>query len=426
VEAVYDVVQRLDDEPGYEAAVTGEEASDFDQEELSGEDLRTGELFFGLPTAVVILLLVFGAVVAGLVPLVLALVSILVALALAALLGQAFELSVYTVNMPSGMGLAVGVDYSLFVVSRYREERLRGREQLDAIAASGATASRTVLFSGMTFVLAVFGLLLVPNTLFRSLAAGAILAGLVSVLAALTLLPAVLGLLGDRINAGRIPFIGRTAEQAGSEGRFWGRGAGRARGHAPAGGQPRARRGVPPRAGAAGVAARDRLAERERPTRPLRVEAGLRAAERGVPRPDDRSRRDRGRRGWVPGPRAGGHRAARGRTRAAPDLRRAGGRDEPVRRRPSTHRADRRRPGRGAGYRCGARAAIGRDPTAGTRTARTIVASISSATATPNPIGMKLLGKWNWYLPGWLSWLPDACGGARRPGGLTQPAARPG
>jgi RND superfamily putative drug exporter len=223
VEDVYDVVQRLDGEPGYEAAVTGEETSDFDQEELSGEDLRTGELFFGLPAAVVILLLVFGAVVAGLVPLVLALVSILVALALAALLGQAYDLSVYTVNMLSGMGLALGVDYSLFVVSRYREERSHGREQLDAIAASGATASRTVLFSGLTFVLAMFGLLLVPNTLFRSLAAGAILAGAVSVLAALTLLPAVLGLLGDRINAGRIPFFGRTVERAGTEGRFWGR-----------------------------------------------------------------------------------------------------------------------------------------------------------------------------------------------------------
>jgi putative drug exporter of the RND superfamily len=223
VDAVYDVVQRLDDERGYQAAVTGEETSDADEEELSGEDLRTGELYFGLPTAVVILLLVFGAVVAGLVPLMLALVSILVALALAALVGQAFELSVYTVNMLSGMGLALGVDYSLFVVSRYREERLHGREQFDAITASGATASRTVLFSGMTFVLAMFGLLLVPNTLFRSLAAGAILAGAISVLAALTLLPAVLGLLGDRINAGRIPFFGRTAERAGTEGRFWGR-----------------------------------------------------------------------------------------------------------------------------------------------------------------------------------------------------------
>jgi uncharacterized membrane protein YdfJ with MMPL/SSD domain len=222
VPAVHDVVQRLDDEPGYQAAITGELTSDADQEELSGDDLRTGELFFGLPAALVILLLVFGAVVAGLVPLILAIVSIVVALALAALLGQAYDLSLYTVNMLTGMGLALGIDYSLFVVSRYREERLHGRRQLDAIAATAATANRAVLFSGMTFVLAMFGLVLVPNTIFRSLAAGAILVGIVSALAALTLLPALLGLLGDRINALRIPFFGRAAEQAGSESRFWG------------------------------------------------------------------------------------------------------------------------------------------------------------------------------------------------------------
>jgi putative drug exporter of the RND superfamily len=75
----------------------------------------------------------------------------------------------------------------------------------------------------MTFVLAMFGLLLVPTTIFRSLAAGAILVGIVSVLAALTLLPAVLGLLGDRVNALRLPFFGRAAQQAGTESRFWGR-----------------------------------------------------------------------------------------------------------------------------------------------------------------------------------------------------------
>jgi putative drug exporter of the RND superfamily len=222
VEAVYEVVQRLDDEPGYEAAITGELTSEADQEELSGDDLRTGELFFGLPAALVILLLVFGAVVAGLLPLILAIASIFVALALASLLGQAYDLSLYTVNMLSGMGLALGVDYSLFVVSRYREERLRGREHLDAIAATGATASRAVLFSGLTFVLAMFGLVLVPHTIFRSLAAGAILVGVVSMLAALTLLPAVLGLLGDRVNGGRVPFFGRAARRAGADSRFWG------------------------------------------------------------------------------------------------------------------------------------------------------------------------------------------------------------
>jgi uncharacterized membrane protein YdfJ with MMPL/SSD domain len=222
VPALFDVVQRLDDEPAYTAAVTGEFTSEADVDELSLDDLKKGELFFGAPAALVILLLVFGAVVAGLVPLLLSIVSILVALALVALLAQVYDLSIFTQNMLIGMGLALGIDYSLFTLSRYREERLQGREKFDAIGTSGATAGRAVLFSGFAFVLAMFGLLLVPSTIFRSLAAGAILVALVSIVAALTLLPAVLSLLGDRVNALRIPFFGRAAEQAGREGRFWG------------------------------------------------------------------------------------------------------------------------------------------------------------------------------------------------------------
>jgi RND superfamily putative drug exporter len=221
VDGVVDAVQRLDDEPGYTAAVTGNLTADADEDAASLEDLKKGELFFGAPVALVILLLVFGAVLAGLVPLMLAIVSILVALALVALLAQASDLSVFTQNMLIGMGLALGIDYSLFTLSRYREERLQGREKLDAIATSGATASRAVLFSGIAFVLAMLGLLLVPSTIFRSLAAGAILVGVVSVIAALTLLPALLALLGDRVNALRIPFFGRAAEQAGQAGRLW-------------------------------------------------------------------------------------------------------------------------------------------------------------------------------------------------------------
>ena len=222
VEDVVDVVERLDEEPRYRAAVTGSLTADADEDAASLEDLKKGELFFGAPLALVVLLLVFGAVVAGLVPLMLAITSIVVALALVALLAQAYDLSVFTQNMLIGMGLALGIDYSLFTLSRYREERVQGREKLDAIATAGATAGRAVLFSGIAFVLAMLGLLLVPSTIFRSLAAGAILVGVVSVIAALTLLPAVLALLGDRVNALRIPLFGRAAEQAGREGRFWG------------------------------------------------------------------------------------------------------------------------------------------------------------------------------------------------------------
>jgi uncharacterized membrane protein YdfJ with MMPL/SSD domain len=221
IEAVVDAVQAADGRDGFQAAISGEFTLDADFDTLAEEDLVNGELGFGLPIALIVLLIVFGSVVAGLIPMLLALVSITVALALLALVGQAFPLSVFATNMLTGMGLALGIDYSLFVLSRYREERLRGREKLDAIATVGGTASRAVLFSGIAFTLAMLGLLLVPHTIMRSLAAGAIVAGLVSVVAALTLLPALLSLLGDRVNALRIPFFGRTASR--TESPFWSR-----------------------------------------------------------------------------------------------------------------------------------------------------------------------------------------------------------
>jgi putative drug exporter of the RND superfamily len=221
IEDVVDTVRRADGQDGFDVAITGEFTLDADFSTLAEEDLRNGELGFGLPAALIVLLLVFGSVVAGLVPLLLAIVSITVALALTALVGQVFALSVFATNMLTGMGLALGIDYSLFILARYREERARGRDRSRAIAAVGATASRAVLFSGIAFTLAMLGLLLVPSTIMRSLAVGAIAAGLVSVAAALTLLPALLSLLGDRVNALRIPLLGRSAGRP--ESRFWSR-----------------------------------------------------------------------------------------------------------------------------------------------------------------------------------------------------------
>jgi uncharacterized membrane protein YdfJ with MMPL/SSD domain len=221
--AVIDAVRRADADPGFAATITGESTRKHDFNLLSERDLRDGELKFGIPAALIILLLVFGTVVAGLVPLLMAIVAITTALGLVALLTQIVELSIFTTNMLTGMGLALGIDYALFVISRYREERGRGREPDDAIVATGATASRAVLFSGTAFVIAMFGLLLVPSTIFRSLAAGAILVGLTSLLVALTLLPALLGLLHDRVDAIRLPIVGRrSTERRNPEGRMWG------------------------------------------------------------------------------------------------------------------------------------------------------------------------------------------------------------
>jgi uncharacterized membrane protein YdfJ with MMPL/SSD domain len=218
VDDLLSLVKREDGRDGFQVVMTGEGTLDHDFNELSQHDLKSGELQVGLPAALVILVLVFGAVVAGLVPLVMAIVAIIVALGLGALFAEAFSLSVFFINMLTGMGLALGIDYSLFVVSRYREERGHGRDELAAIAASGATASRAVLFSGTVFVIALAGMLLVPSNVMKSLAAAAVLVGIVSVVAALTLLPALLGVLGDRVNALRVPFVG----SGGQESRFWG------------------------------------------------------------------------------------------------------------------------------------------------------------------------------------------------------------
>ena len=150
------------------------------------------------------LVIVFGALVAGVTPIIMAIFAIAVTLGLVGLLGQVWRFSFFAPNLITMMGLAVGIDYSLFIVSRYREERQRGREKLDAVGAAGATANRAVFFSGMMVVLALAGMLIVPTTIFRSLAGGAIIVVLVSVAASMTLLPAVIGLLGDKLNAGRI------------------------------------------------------------------------------------------------------------------------------------------------------------------------------------------------------------------------------
>jgi putative drug exporter of the RND superfamily len=205
----------------FDVVMSGECSAERDINTILDEDLKTGELYFGLPAALLILIAVFGTLVAALVPLIVAFFSIGIALGIAALFSQGVELSVFLFQMTTVMGLAIAADYGLFIVSRYREERASGKEKLAAIAGAGGTANRAVLFSGLAFVLAMSGLLLVPDSVLRSLGVGAFTVGLVAVFAALTLVPALLGLLGDRVNSLRVPFVGRAVESAGSEGRFW-------------------------------------------------------------------------------------------------------------------------------------------------------------------------------------------------------------
>ena len=219
---VVHAVQSANGSHGFSVAVTGDHTVDNDFSTLATNDLRHGELDFGLPIAIVVLLLVFGAVVAGLMPVLMALVSILVGLGIATLVGEEFHLSTFIVNMMTAMGLALGIDYSLFVISRFREERAGGLDKEAAIQRTAATASRAVLFSGSTFVVALLGMFLVPTNTLRSLAAGAVIVGVVSVAAALTILPAMLQLLGDRVDSLRLPIVGKHLGNVGSgRSRIW-------------------------------------------------------------------------------------------------------------------------------------------------------------------------------------------------------------
>ncbi len=189
--------------PAIRAQVAGQAASSSASNTIARSDLSTGESI-GIPVALIVLLVVFGTIVSSLLPILLAVVAIVVALAVTALIGQAYPLSFFVTNMITMMGLAVGIDYVLFIVSRYREERERGLAVDAAIAVASGTASRAVLFSGITVVVALVGLLGVPTTIFLSLATGAILVVTAAVAAVLTLLPAVLVMLGDRIETGRV------------------------------------------------------------------------------------------------------------------------------------------------------------------------------------------------------------------------------
>jgi RND superfamily putative drug exporter len=112
-----DIVAAAED-ARFEIGITGQRAADADLETLAQEDLKTGELFFGAPAALLVLLLVFGTVVAGLIPLLMAIVSIIVTLAIVAIAGQGFAISLFVVNMVTAMGLALGIDYSLFIAAR--------------------------------------------------------------------------------------------------------------------------------------------------------------------------------------------------------------------------------------------------------------------------------------------------------------------
>ena len=187
---------------GAEANATGEWAVWSDFNTINEEALHRAELLSAVPT-MILLLIAFGSAIAAGIPLVLALAGIAVGFAALHLLGTATPLSVWSMNFSMMIGLAVGIDYSLFIVSRYREEREDGYDATEAIVNTLSTAGKAVFLSALTVVLSLAAVFLVPVMVFQSMALGMILAVSAVALAALTLLPAVLVALGDRVLVAR-------------------------------------------------------------------------------------------------------------------------------------------------------------------------------------------------------------------------------
>jgi RND superfamily putative drug exporter len=194
--------------------LTGDSAVYAELEQKSADDLRTVE-GYTLPVAVFVLLLIFGTLVAASLPVICGAMAVSITLGVFWLLAQVMDLSVFAMNVATLLGLVVGIDYALFMVGRFREELGADRPVEDAVERTVRFAGRSIFFSGLTVVVGLLGLISIPFMSLRSMGIGGGLVVLVSVLAALTLLPALLGVLGARVNALRI--VGRS----GREGTFW-------------------------------------------------------------------------------------------------------------------------------------------------------------------------------------------------------------
>jgi RND superfamily putative drug exporter len=222
VEAPEATIERVAEQnPAVEIGFFGDASAEKALSESFEEDFQQAE-FTSLPITLIILVLAFGALMAALVPLLLAATAVAAAIGLLGPLSQIWPIDEAASSVVLLIGLAVGVDYALFYLRREREERARGRGSKAALEAAAATSGRAVLVSGITVATAMAGMYFAGAATFESFATGTILVVAIAVLGSLTVLPAVLSKLGDRVNRGRVPFLTPPEKRAASESRFWG------------------------------------------------------------------------------------------------------------------------------------------------------------------------------------------------------------
>ena len=196
---VSETLSRIPRADGFDVKITGNPALDYDIRTISAEDTRRGEERV-LPVTLAVLVLAFGALVAATLPIIVGVLAITIALGIIAVAAQFQTMSVFVLNITTMVGLGVGIDYSLLVVTRFREELNRGLSPLDAAMRTIETAGSAVVTSGLTVVVGFGALILTPLTETRSVGIGGLIVVAVAVLLATTFLPAALAILGRNID----------------------------------------------------------------------------------------------------------------------------------------------------------------------------------------------------------------------------------
>ncbi len=216
--AAYDELEPTLHEPAGDLTVQlgGNEAIASDITTQVGEDIAKAEKL-SMPIVLVLLVLIFGGLTAASLPLAIGGLAILGSFLSLRLLTLVTDVSVFSINIVIMLGLGLAIDYGLFIVSRFREELRRGATTEDAVVRTMATAGRTVAFSGLTVAIALASLLLFPQVFLRSMGFGGMAAVLVAMIGALTVLPALLSVLGHRVNSLRVPRPWRRRRQAGTD-----------------------------------------------------------------------------------------------------------------------------------------------------------------------------------------------------------------
>ena len=199
------------EEDGFRVRMVGNSSFNQDLQDVAFGDLKKS-LLVAVPIALVVLFVVFGTLGAAMLPIALSLVSIVVALGIAAVVGTWMPLNFCIQNIVAMLGLGLGIDHALFVAYRYREERRRGSDKIEAIARSGATAGHAIFYAGVIVVVALFGIFMIPANMHRSLAMGGIFVVAVIAVASITLLPALLSLIGNGFDLGRLPWQKRITD----------------------------------------------------------------------------------------------------------------------------------------------------------------------------------------------------------------------